>query len=253
MEEENSSKLIDYLPNLFREKTRDGTPPFIERYLRIFEQILIETDENGLPGENKTQVKKGIAETLTVMSELFYPGSGFFNSKDISEQKTGENDRESRKFADYFSIDMDGFLRWLADWIALVLKEDWDRDKRREVIARMIPIYRKRGTKAGLEEYLKIYAGEGVSITDELGPFQLEVNSRVEKDTVIEGLPPYCFIVNMILTVPDPALLYKKKKAVTDIIETEKPVHTNYVLNITVPTMQIEVCSTVEVDTLIGV
>src|SRR5712692_959871 len=79
--------------------------------------------------------------------------------------------------SDYFDplLAREDFLPWLASWTALVLRADWSPEQKRKVLFQIIPLYRKRGTKAGLEEYLKIYVGEGASIFDVHEPIQVDV------------------------------------------------------------------------------
>jgi phage tail-like protein len=143
------------------------------------------------------------------------------------------------------------FLPWLASWMALVLRADWEESQQRAVIAKIIPLYRKRGTRGGLEEYLKIYAGEGVTIKDEVAPLDVGVSSTVGVDTVIGGLPPYFFIINVAFGEPEPAKLKAKAKAVEAVLEIEKPAHTFYKLNLQAPTLQIGTRATIGKDTLI--
>lgn len=155
---------------------------------------------------------------------------------------------------EYFDADRTppSFLPWLAGWVALTLKMEkgWDETKKRRLISQIVPLYKKRGTREGLEEYLKIYVGEGVRIRDELGPFQIGVHSRIGLDTVIGGLPAYFFIVDITLPT-DPLMINEKRKAIEELIDMEKPAHTYYKINITVPTMQIGYTSHIGVDTLL--
>jgi phage tail-like protein len=51
------------------------------------------------------------------------------------------------------------FLTWLANWVALLLDEEWDEAKRRALIAEAVQLYRLRGTVSGLKRYLEIYTG----------------------------------------------------------------------------------------------
>jgi phage tail-like protein len=143
------------------------------------------------------------------------------------------------------------FLPWLASWMALTLRADWDESQQRAVLAKIIPLYAKRGTKSGIEEYLKIYAGEGVTIKDELSPLQIGASSTVGVDTVVGGQPPYFFIVNVAFAEPDAEKIKLKVKAVKDVLDIEKPAHTFYQLNFQGPTLQIGVASTIGEDTLI--
>lgn len=51
------------------------------------------------------------------------------------------------------------FLPWLASWVALVMDEEWDEAKRRQLIGEAVELYRWRGTVKGLKRYLEIYTG----------------------------------------------------------------------------------------------
>lgn len=232
-----SSKLIKYLPAIYQRGAEDDKSLFIEDYLKIFEHILLNAE-----GEEEGG-KKGLGEIIDSLGGLFNPRFSFACCDD-------EADKE-KAFNSYVSAEMGDFLEWLAGWSSLALKEDWPQEKKRKIIARIIPLYRMRGTKRGLEEYLKIYVGEGVSIMEEMSPFQVEETSYVEKESVLEGMPPYFFIVNISLPVPDPEIMKKRKKAVEEIIDAEKPIHTRYKLNIEVPTLQVGMRSRVEIDTLL--
>lgn len=143
------------------------------------------------------------------------------------------------------------FLPWLAGWAALVLRADWSLEQKRKVLSKIIPLYRQRGTRTGLEEYLKIYVGEGVSIFDEHDPIQVGMISTVGVDTVVGGMPPYLFRVNVAFTRPDPAEVSRKTESVRAVLDIEKPAHTFYTLSISGPTFRIGVHSTVGIDTLI--
>jgi len=143
------------------------------------------------------------------------------------------------------------FLPWLASWTALVLRADWSPEQKRKALSQIIPLYRKRGTKAGLEEYLKIYVGEGTSIFDEHDPIQVGEISTVGVDTIVGGMPAYLFRVNVVFTTPDPAELSTKTESVRAVLDIEKPAHTVYSLSISGPTFQVGVQSTVGKDTLI--
>jgi phage tail-like protein len=143
------------------------------------------------------------------------------------------------------------FLPWLASWTALVLRADWSLEQKRDVLFQIIPLYRKRGTKAGLEEYLKIYVGDGASILDVHEPLQVGVADTVGVDTVVGGVPTNLFRVNVAFTTPDPAEVSRKTESVKAVLDIEKPAHTRYTLTISGPTFQVGVQSTVGQDTLI--
>lgn len=190
----SESTYMKYLPSVFHGEEKE---PFIGRYLKIFEKIMSGIDDSEING------KKGILEMLDVISDIFYPRFSFLID---AEDKTFLPilSLDSRKnFYRYFGTDVDAdeylndFLQWLASWMALFLKDDWELEKKREVITRILPLYRMRGTKKGLEEYLKIYVGKDINIIDEAPPFQIGVTSHVGKKSRIGGFPSYFFIIEI--------------------------------------------------------
>lgn len=76
------------------------------------------------------------------------------------------------------------FLPWLATWLALVLDEEWDEDKRRRLLAEAMQLYQWRGTVHGMKRYLEIYTGlepEDIDIRESRWPagMQIGVTSRI--------------------------------------------------------------------------
>lgn len=73
------------------------------------------------------------------------------------------------------------FLPWLANWVALVLDEDWPEAKRRRLITEAVDLYRLRGTLEGLRRYLEIYTGLPPIIREWHWPggMQIGVASRI--------------------------------------------------------------------------
>lgn len=53
----------------------------------------------------------------------------------------------------------DGFLPWLAGWVALTLDEEWEETRRRQLISQAVELYRWRGTVTGMRRYLELYTG----------------------------------------------------------------------------------------------
>lgn len=114
----------------------------------------------------------------------------------------------------------EAFLPWLASWVALTLREDWEDDVKRRFIGQIVPLYRQRGTKAGVEKLLRLYTGEEVEIEE------------------VEHLTHY-FQVRMTLSANERTLLRRKQQIARSILDQEKPAHTFYALQIVIPTMQI--------------
>lgn len=130
--------------------------------------------------------------------------------------------------ADYFDPQKtpDDFLPWLAGWVSLSLRDNWDEKVKREFIRQIVGLYRLRGTKQGLIEILKIYLtnagfGEKVEVFDRFSHF------------------PNYFQVQLTLNDRDPEKYWRQAKIARAIIDREKPAHTFYSLKILVPTMRI--------------
>lgn len=125
------------------------------------------------------------------------------------------------------------FLQWLSTWMAFTLRADLDVSRQRQFLARIVSLYRRRGTKQNLYELLRIFTRGG-----EL--------------TITEGPQPHYFTVTMSLP-PNSAFEQLRQSAIAHaLVELEKPAHTHYYLDLQYPTMQIGVTSTIGVDTLIG-
>lgn len=117
----------------------------------------------------------------------------------------------------------DEFLPWLASWVAVTLREDWDLRAKRDFISKIVPLYRLRGTKAGLEQMLKIFLG----------------NQNEEVRIYEFDLPAHYFQVELELASQDLKEYRRKEKIARAIIDKEKPAHTFYALQIQMPTMRI--------------
>jgi phage tail-like protein len=63
----------------------------------------------------------------------------------------------------------DDFLDWLAGWIGLVPDENWTVERRRTLAARAVPVYRLRGTVAGLIGHVELLFGERPEVVDSGG------------------------------------------------------------------------------------
>jgi phage tail-like protein len=63
----------------------------------------------------------------------------------------------------------DDFLTWLGTWVAIAMDESWDIERRREVVARAVELYRLRGTAAGLGQQVEIHTGGTVEIVENGG------------------------------------------------------------------------------------
>ena len=51
------------------------------------------------------------------------------------------------------------FVEWLAGWVALVLHEGWQLERKRTLVERSVELYRIRGTARGLAEHVELFTG----------------------------------------------------------------------------------------------
>lgn len=115
------------------------------------------------------------------------------------------------------------FLPWLAGWVALSLRDDWEPAVKRRFVQNMVQLYRIRGTRAGLEQMLKLY-----------------LNNSQEVVRIYEfDQPAHYFQVELELNTQDLENYQRKERVAIAIINQEKPAHTYYGLRILMPTMRI--------------
>ncbi len=127
------------------------------------------------------------------------------------------------------------FLPWLSSWVAFALRADLGESQQRQFLARVAPLYRRRGTPQNLRELLTIFTRGGVPTIEE------------------DPAQPYYFKVTMRLPPQDSPDVQLHQSAIAHaLIDLEKPAHTYYDLVLLFPTMQIGKTSTIGVDTLLG-
>ena len=135
------------------------------------------------------------------------------------------------------------FLPWLASWLELVLDVRLPEERQRRLIRAAVALYRKRGTRDGLREYLELYTGASVHITEQrANNFRLGADGRLGAGVALgTENRPHMFAVSIMLprlSVPsggrkERARLEKeRRRSIEAIIEAEKPAHTDYVLRI---------------------
>ena len=119
-------------------------------------------------------------------------------------------------------------LPWLSSWVNIVLDERWPAERRRRIVKSAVQLYRRRGTRRGLRDYLNAYVGVEPEIVENYGGLSLSGNAVLGWNTVLGSSSHHTFSVT--LRVEDPAAL--NVEHLKSIIESEKPAHTAYELNI---------------------
>ncbi|HEX8475973.1 MAG TPA: phage tail protein [Pyrinomonadaceae bacterium] len=153
----------------------------------------------------------------------------------------GGLEREIDHVARYFDAAADAtsgeYLRWLSSWLAVGVDKSWTEEKLRALVLRAPALYRKRGTREGLEEMIEIFTGErplviehfqrkcGVA-SDEKTRSEDATSSIIDIErlfTRLYGDDPYCFCV---LLKPFQVRTEEERKTVRRILDAEKPAHT---------------------------
>lgn len=253
-----TSSYLQYLPAIFSQEFASQPSPFLGRFLLAFEQVLTGAEgfvqTPGQPESIPPYRQAGLETLLEDIDRLFNPLTvrAIATISAGLSQPLGETDVDRIKRIDQLEKE---FLRWLAGWVALSLRADWTPEQQRQFIAKIVPLYRRRGTKENLVKLLKIYAGEDSDpqVTEPVDtPFQIGVHSQLGVDTQIGGAIPHYFQVSVKLPRPDFELLKRQDDIVSALVDLQKPAHTYYDLTILYETLQIGVRSTIGVDTLIG-
>ncbi len=135
------------------------------------------------------------------------------------------------------------FLPWLAALIGLTLDERWPEARQRALLSQAAWLYRRRGTKQGLQRYLEIYTDRPVRIVENRAEdFRLGAEARLGP-TIALGREnrPHTFAVFVrlpALSPDDPAEQAQQelmhRRTIEAIIEAEKPAQTSYTLHLEV-------------------
>ncbi len=76
-------------------------------------------------------------------------------------------------------------LPWLATWVDLALNPAWPLERRRELVKNAAELYRWRGTRRGLAEYLRIYTGTLPQIVEYIPGMILDEKTQLGVNTVM--------------------------------------------------------------------
>ncbi|MEW5960089.1 MAG: phage tail protein [Chloroflexota bacterium] len=133
------------------------------------------------------------------------------------------------------------FLPWLAAWIGLSLDERWPEARQRQLLRAAASLYRRRGTRSGLQEFLEIYTGGQVNIVENRAEnFQLGRSAKLGPGIALgQTNRPYSFTVTVYLPPVETANQTGPswseqtwRRTLEAIIQAEKPAHTSYSLRL---------------------
>lgn len=222
-----AKQLLDYLPAIYHETDDPNQTSFLALYLRAFERILfggavLKSEDSA---EDPSEIiEPGLEEEIAQIPSLFDPW------------QTPEE-----------------FLPWLANWAALSFHPDLSVERRRNLLAHIIPLYRIRGTRKYMEDVLELCLDTFVLVTDaDIPEFQLGHHSTIGVDTYLDGGPPHFFSVRLIAPRLNEYQKEEQMAIAHAMLSLAKPAHTSYELALVSPRMQVGVHSTVGVDTVLS-
>ncbi|RKG79684.1 hypothetical protein D7W79_09795 [Corallococcus exercitus] len=280
------SGYLRFLPVLLTRRGPGNTPSFIEKYLQIPESILGQRDGT------LANVQRGMAAVLDILPSLLYPRLSFLfpgstavmppveatNAVgDPNDAATARTLRTLNALLGIVPIDttlakdkdpwrdavldwLTGYLDWLGSWLAFTANPEWSVDRRRSVLAGLMPLYRKRGTRDGLEGLLRLFIAPDIRVIDlvHAPPLLLGENSTLadtysKGDGVLDGTRPLSFAVDLPLPTYDLDSVATRAliTSVRTLVDAEKPLQTRYEVRPRTVTFTIGQYSHVGVDTLI--
>lgn len=175
----------------------------------------------------------------------------------------------------------EGWLDWLANWLAFELDEGWTTDERRAALSQAFALQGQRGTVDGLRLWLELYAGVNAHVVEPaqtMAVWSLGEVSTLGFDTTLAAADPDGAIVGTTAVVDQSHLKDAYGSALFDdtahrfcvavyagnmgggdglarveqVIEQEKPAHTDYHLCVLGATMRVGFQARIGIDSIVG-
>lgn len=181
------------------------------------------------------------------------------------------------------------FLSWLGSWLDVSMDEDWPEDKKRLFIRNAVSMYKKRGTREGLELSIELFTGKKPFIVERFQAFK-ECTGSISQPCINEKtisvpsqerifFPPKEIIVkecpekntaedkgkeellintlygterfSFYVLLADPDLDATAQSRVRRIIDEQKPAHTSYELKVLEPFFNLDMHTYLEINTVV--
>ena len=141
------------------------------------------------------------------------------------------------------------FLDWLASWFDITFLPEWPEATRREMVAKAIAMYRRRGTIAGLRQMLQWHTGLAEPVPAVIEHFRIAAPISIAGSPLAPTAPAHAFtIVLPAVAAPDDTARDRLDRVIAAAI----PAHTRYELRLVGPGIAIGRQSTPGIDMLIG-
>lgn len=123
----------------------------------------------------------------------------------------------------------EALLPWLGSWLDLALDPTLPAASRRELVRSAAELYRWRGTRRGLSEYIRICTGVVPEISEHISGMRLSPETKLGIDTKLGSSGTgHHFTVTLDLNGQDAV----SPGVVRAIIDAQKPAHTIYTLQL---------------------
>lgn len=238
--------------------------------------------------------QRGLGELLAVIDDFIFPRFAFLFADTDRDFLPPLDARAKLTLAGYLGLQtpdgdlgpdtvnvdawLDEWLQWVAGWTGFVLDQQWDLERKRLVLAKLLPLFRIQGTREGLQRMLDLFlmpppssktgvlipntaTVKKITVLDSQNyatqPKPITVGAFVLKrryalgDSVIGGVLPFSVqvVIEMNATSDEEALEELRDRAQT-VIRRSKPAqcHAELILKIVTFTTSVEVGG----DSLLG-
>jgi phage tail-like protein len=206
-----ANRLLDSLPTIYRAADQSGQ---LRALLAAFEEILLHSDDPTDPA---------IAQQIDAIPALFAPLG--LDGIDGLGQSVGA-----------FARTPDGFLPWLAEWVAFTPHPLFSGERLRTVIAGIVPLYGRRGTRRYLRALLRLCFDGVADIRINENPvhgFTIGL-ARLGLDSILVREAPSRFKIEVAISEAsieaqdEPWESFEQR--VRAVVDFAKPAHTEYEL-----------------------
>ena len=167
----------------------------VGRYLKL-KVDLSSFDENESPRFNKMVVYFSVPTYMRYLPEIYHEDeqSKIFLERFLCIFQTLFEETEDKIYSFIKYLDVRAtpqeYLPWLSSWLSLSFDEGWDSDNIRSFLERAPDIFRKRGTREGIEEILSIYLEKTVrnNLQGQSGPHLNKEKDEYSKKYIISTI-----------------------------------------------------------------
>lgn len=214
-------------------------PAQADRTLESSATLVVGTEEErSLPIETGSEIRVSARGRYLGYLPGIYQNDDFMGRfLMLFESFWGPIDRQIDSLPFYFDPRMmpADLLPWLAGWFNLALDEHWPEARRRELLRSAVELYRKRGTREGLQAYVELFTGQPIRIVEHHNEnLALGSTARLGRVALGRGNVPHTFTVIVPLSeerrAAEPHEQRHQRRMIETIIQNEKPAHTRFTL-----------------------